>query len=62
LLSKLLALHLESILPSIISLDQTWLIRKRYSFSNLRRLFNALYNVSSSSTPKSLDAERHLIG
>ena len=61
LLSKLLALRLESFLPSIISLDQTGFIRNRHSFSNLRRLFNVLYNVSSSNTHEaviSLDAEK----
>lgn len=61
LLSKLLAMHLESVLPSIISPDQTGFIHGRHSFSNLRRLFNILYNPSSSPTPElliSLDAEK----
>lgn len=61
LLSKLLALRLESSLPSIISLDQTGFIQNRHSFSNLRCLFNVLYNVSSSNTHEaiiSLDAEK----
>lgn len=61
LLSKLLAKHLESVLPSIISPDQTGFIHGRHSFSNLRRLFNMLYNPSSSCTPEvliSLDAEK----
>lgn len=33
LLTKLLVLHLKSILPSIISPDLTWFILNRYSFS-----------------------------
>lgn len=61
LLSKLLAMRLESVLPSIISPDQTGFIRGRHPFSNLRRLFNILYNSSTSLTPEvliSLDAEK----
>lgn len=61
LLSKLLAQRLESFLPSIISLDQTGFIRNRHSFSNLRRLFNLLYNMPSSNTHKAvilLDSEK----
>ena len=61
LLSKLLALRLDSILPSVISSDQTGFIRNRHSFSNLRRLFNTIYNVSTSKTQEaliSLDAEK----
>ena len=59
--SKLLAMRMESVLPSIISPDQTGFIRGRHSFTNLRRLFNILYNTSSSITPEiliSLDAEK----
>lgn len=65
LLSKLLAMRLESVLPSIISPDQTGFIRGRHSFSNLRRLFNILYNPSSSCTPEvliSLARRRPLTG
>lgn len=58
LLSKLLALRLESILPSIISPDHTGFIKNRHSFFNIRTLFN---NLSSSVVPEaiiSLDAEK----
>ena len=61
LLSKLLALHLDPILPTIISPDQTGFIRHRYSFYNLRRLYNIVYNQPSPKTPEaliSLDAEK----
>ena len=61
LLSKLLALRLDSILPTIISPDQTGFIKNRYSFYNLRRLYNIIYNQPSSNTPEaliSLDAEK----
>ena len=61
ILSKLLALRLESVLPLIISPDQTGFIRGRYSFSNLRRLFNIIYNSPPSNTTEvliSLDAEK----
>lgn len=61
LLSKLLALRLDPILPTIISPDQTGFIRNRYSFYNLRRLYNIIYNQPSSKTPEaliSLDAEK----
>lgn len=61
ILSKLLAIRLESILPSIISPDQTGFIKNRHSFFNIRRLFNIVYNPSSSVVPEaviSLDAEK----
>lgn len=61
LLSKLLAICLESVLPSIISLNQTGFIRNRHSFSNLRQLFNVIYNTSTSDTQEAvilLDAEK----
>jgi hypothetical protein len=61
LLSKLLTLRLEAVTPIILSPDQTVLIRNRNSFFNLRRLFNTIYNKST--TPVSvavisLDAEK----
>lgn len=46
LLSKLLALRLEHVLPTIISVDQTGFIRNRHLFSNLRQLFNIIYSPS----------------
>ena len=64
LLSKLLALRIEAVTPTIISPDQTGFIRNRHSFFNLRRLFNTIYHKST--TPVSvavisLDAERPVI-
>lgn len=61
LLAKVLARRLEATLPSIISIDQTGFIRNRSSYYNIRRLFNVLYNPSSSKVPElilSLDAEK----
>ncbi|KAM7402819.1 hypothetical protein PAMP_018030 [Pampus punctatissimus] len=61
ILTKLLARRLEQALPSIIAPDQTGFMKNRYSFFNLRRLFNILYNPSTSDTPEivlSLDAEK----
>lgn len=61
LLSKLLAMRLETVLTSIISPDQTGFIQNRYSFFNTRRLLNVMYNPSTSSLPEaviSLDAEK----
>ena len=50
LLSKLLALRLESFLPAIISLDQTGFIRNRHSFSNLR-CCSIFFTMSALPTP-----------
>lgn len=61
LLSKMLALRLETVLPSIISPDQTGFIKNRHSFFNLRRLFNTIYNLPPTTLPQaiiSLDAEK----
>lgn len=61
LLSKLLARRLETVLPSIVSLDQTRFIRNRHSFFNLRGVFNVVYNRSPSALPEALvalDAEK----
>jgi len=61
LLAKLLARRLEVALPSIISIDQTGFMKNRYSFFNIRRLLNILYNPTSTDTPEiilSLDAEK----
>ncbi|KAA0701525.1 LINE-1 reverse transcriptase -like protein [Triplophysa tibetana] len=61
LLSKLLALRLESVLPLIISPDQTGFVQNRHGFFNLRRLLNVVYNPSTSMGPEaviSLDAEK----
>lgn len=61
ILAKILARRLEKILPDIISPDQTGFIRNRFSFFNVRRLFNIIYHPSDSPTPEilvSLDAEK----
>lgn len=60
LLSKLLTLRLKTVLPSIISSDQKGFIRNGHSFSNLRQLFNVIYNASSDTQEVliSLDAEK----
>uniref|UniRef100_A0A3Q1EXS2 Reverse transcriptase domain-containing protein n=1 Tax=Acanthochromis polyacanthus TaxID=80966 RepID=A0A3Q1EXS2_9TELE len=61
ILAKLLAIRLETVLPGVISPDQTGFIKGRYAFSNLRRLFNVVYNSSQSGDPEcviSLDAEK----
>lgn len=42
LLSKILALCLETVLPSIINNDQTGFITGRNSCSNMRRLLNVI--------------------
>lgn len=60
LLSKMLALRLETVLPTIVSPSQTGFIRNRHFFLNLRRLFNTIYHHPLSSVPEavvSLDAE-----
>lgn len=50
-----------NVLPTIISLDQTGFIRNRHLFSNLRELFNIIYNPSQANTEEaliSMDAEK----
>lgn len=44
ILSKVLAKRLGSVIPDIISPDQTGFIRGRRSYSNLRKLFNVVYS------------------
>jgi len=63
ILAKILARRLENIIPSIISSDQTGFIKNRYSFFNIRRLFNILYCPSPPDPGNievmlSLDAEK----
>ena len=61
ILAKLLAMRLEKKLPPLISPDQTGFIRNRHAFSNVRRLFNIMYNPSNSEDPEfviSIDAEK----
>ncbi len=60
ILAKLLSVRVENSVGQIISPDQTGFIRGRYSFSNIRRLFNIVYS-SHSNNPEvvlSLDAEK----
>lgn len=60
ILAKVLALRLETVLPTIISPDQTGFIQNRHSFSNIR-LFNIIYNPGPSNSQEaviSLDAEK----
>lgn len=58
LLSKLHALWLEFVLPTIISPDQTGFIKKRHSFFNVRKLFNIVYNSALPEAVISLDVEK----
>lgn len=61
LLSKILALRLEKVLPYIIHEDQTGFIKGRISTNNVRRLLNIIelsHNLSTSSCIVSLDAEK----
>ncbi len=61
ILAKVLARRLKGALPSIISPDQTGFIKNRYSFFNVRHLFNILYSPSPPGVPEvvlSLDAEK----
>lgn len=61
ILAKLLARRLETLVPSIISSDQTGFIKNRYSFFNVRSLLNIIYSPSPPDTPEvliSLDAEK----
>lgn len=60
ILAKVLTRRLENILPSVICEDQTGFIKNRYSYFNIRRLFDILY-LPSGATPEcvlSLDAEK----
>jgi len=63
ILAKILARRLEKAVPTIISPDQTGFIKDRYSFFNMRRLFNILYGPSppdhgNNELILSLDAEK----
>lgn len=56
-----MAHRLESVLPKVISEDQTGFIKGRHSFSNIRRLANVIYSPGPSSTAEaiiSLDVEK----
>uniref|UniRef100_A0A3B3HQU1 Reverse transcriptase domain-containing protein n=1 Tax=Oryzias latipes TaxID=8090 RepID=A0A3B3HQU1_ORYLA len=59
--AKILAHRLETVLPSIVSDDQTGFIKDRHSFHNVRRLLNILHHPSPPDTSEivlSLDAEK----
>lgn len=60
ILSKILALRLQRVLPSVISLDQTGFMPDRQSSHNTRRLLNILHSPSSEAPEivLSLDAEK----
>jgi len=60
ILSKVLAKRLESVIPDIISPDQTGFIQGRHSYSNLRKLFNVVHSARSPCPEVviSLDAEK----
>lgn len=45
ILAKVLARHLETVAPEMISPDQTVFIKSCYLFSTIRHLFNILYNL-----------------
>ena len=56
-----MAHRLESVLPKVISEDQTGFIKGRHSFANIRRLANVIYSPGPSSTAEaavSLDAKK----
>lgn len=60
ILAKVLARRLEGVIPLIISSDQTGFIKNRYSFFNVRRLFNIIYSPTGN-VPEcvvALDAEK----
>lgn len=57
----MLALRLETVLPTIISPTQNGFIKDRHSVFNLRRLFNIIYHHPTTSVQEaviSLDAEK----
>lgn len=61
ILTKVLALRLEKVAPTIIHEDQTGFIANRHSYFNVRRLYNILYSDHSTDHPEiiiSLDAEK----
>lgn len=61
ILAKILARRLETVLPDIISSDQTGFMKNRHSFSNIRKLLNILLApapTDKSEVVVSLDAEK----
>lgn len=61
LLSKMLALRLDKVLPYIVKGDQTGFVKGRNSCDNMRRLLNIIQLTQSHNDPPlvlSLDAEK----
>ena len=61
ILTKILSLRLEQIIPKIVNADQTGFIKGRQSFHNVRRLFNIIYSKHSTQSAEyviSLDAHK----
>uniref|UniRef100_A0A3B3HJQ5 Reverse transcriptase domain-containing protein n=1 Tax=Oryzias latipes TaxID=8090 RepID=A0A3B3HJQ5_ORYLA len=60
ILAKVLACRLETVLPSLVSNDQSGFVKDRRSFFSIRRLFNILYtpSVTESECLLSMDAEK----
>lgn len=61
IVAKAMARHLESILPSVVSPDQTGFVKFRYGSDNIRRLLNILDHVHMNKIPTliiSLDTEK----
>lgn len=60
--AKILAIRLESVLPTVVSPDQTGFVKDRQLFFNIRRLFNIIYTQSTDKQDSeillSLDAEK----
>lgn len=61
IISKTLALRIESVILSIIHSDQTGSIKRRHSTNDLYRLFNLMHYRTQTNSPMvmvSLDAEK----
>ena len=61
ILAKLLASRLDTVMPQVISMDQTGFMKDRHSFTNIRKLLNVVHSPASRETPEvvvSLDAEK----
>ena len=61
ILSKLIALRLEDVVPKIIHSDQTGFVKDRYGADNVRRLLHILNSAQKSRNPMlimSMDANK----
>ncbi|KAF7645264.1 hypothetical protein LDENG_00207280 [Lucifuga dentata] len=61
ILSKVLTSRIDSIMPDLISADQTGFIKGRHSFTNIRKLLNVVCSSVSGNVAEvviSLDAEK----